>query len=104
MQVAAMPEEIRRAIFFFGRWSKDHVETDVAGVVFPVVPGARIERLAPEHRLQAPLAQHLHRGAADLEAGAQPRELRGLFVDRYVQSRARQSRGGRKTAHPCPND
>ena len=75
MKVAAVAEQIGRAVLLFGRLAEDHVEADLAGVVFPVVPGARIERTGAHQRLEAEAAQHLHGIAADLNAGAEPGEL-----------------------------
>ena len=70
MQIAAMRQQIGRAELLLGALAKNHVELDFAGAPVAVVPGARIERLRAQSRLQPQPAQHLHGVAADLDAGA----------------------------------
>ncbi len=100
MQVAAMRQQIRRAELLLGALAKNHVELDFAGAPVAVVPGARIERLRAQARFQSEAAQHLHGVAADLDAGAEPRELRRLFVDGDVDADLPQRRRGSQ-ARPC---
>src|SRR5262249_42812009 len=84
--------------FLLGALAKDHVELDLAGLPVAIVPGARIERLAAHARLEPKAAQHLHGVAADLDAGAQPRELLRLLVNGDVDADLSQSRAARKPA------
>src|SRR5437868_6446443 len=81
MKIAAMREQIGRAKLLFGALAKNHIEFDFTGAPIAVVPGARVERLRAQPRFQSQPAQHLHGITADLDAGPDPRELRGLFVD-----------------------
>src|SRR5437879_11591731 len=81
MKIAAVAEQIGRAVSLLGRLAEDHVEAYLAGVVFPVVPGARIKRTRAHQRLEPEPAQHLHRIAADLNACAQSRKFRSLLED-----------------------
>ncbi len=104
VQVAAMAQQIGRAVFRLGAFAEDHVEADLAGVVFPVVPGARIERMRAHRCFQPEPAQHLHGVAADLDAGAEPGEFRGLFVDVGLDAGAVQGGGGREAAHSGPDN
>ena len=98
------PADRARRISASGLLAEDHVEADLAGVVFPVVPGARVEALLAHQLLQAEPAQHLHRVAADLDAGAEPGELAGLFVDVGLDAGALQRGGGGKPAHARADD
>jgi hypothetical protein len=50
-------------------------------------------------RFEPEPAQHLHRIAADLNAGAQASEFRRLFVDVDADARPMQRGGGRQPAH-----
>jgi hypothetical protein len=84
--------------------AEDHVELDFAGAPVAVVPRARIKRLLAQSLLQPQSAQHLHRVAADLDAGADPGELRRLLVHRDVDTHAPQCRGGCKPAHAGADD
>ena len=99
MQITAMRQQIGRAKFLFGALAENHVELDFAGAPVAVVPGARIERLAAKSLFQPEPAQHLHGVAADLDAGAEPRELRRLLVDGDVDAYPAQRRGGGKATH-----
>ena len=99
-----MRQQIGRAELLLGALAKDHVEFDFAGAPVAVVPGARIERLRAQPRFQPQPAQHLHGVAADLDAGADPRELRRLFVDGDVDADPPQRRGGRKPTHARADD
>jgi hypothetical protein len=99
MKIAAMRQQIGCAKLLFGALAEDHVELDFTGAPVAVVPGARIERLRAQPLLQPQPAQHLHGVTADLDAGANPRKLRGLFVDGDVDADPPQRRGGRKPTH-----
>ncbi len=104
MQIAAMREQIGRAELRLRALAEDHVELDVAALPVAVIPGARIERPAAHPLLEAELAQHLHRVAADLDAGAEPRELLRLLVDRDRGADPAQRGGGREPAHAGADD
>ena len=99
-----MRQQIRRAKLPFGALAKNHVELDVAGAPVAVVPGTRIEGLRAQPRFQAQSAQHLHRVAADLDPGPDPRELRGLLVDGDVDTYPSECRCGREPAHAGADD
>jgi hypothetical protein len=104
VQVDAVRQQIGRAEFPFGVLAKNHVEFDFAGAPVAVVPGARIERLRAQSRFQPQATQHLHGVAADLDAGANPRELRRLFIDGDVDTHPPQRRGGREPTHAGADD
>ena len=104
VKIAAMREQVGRAEFLFGALAEDHVELDVATLPVPVVPGARVERPATHALLQPQLAQHLHGVAADLDSGAQPRELLRLLIDRDRDADPAQRGGGCEPAHAGAND
>ena len=104
MKIAAMRQKIGRAKFLFGALAENHVELDFAGAPVAVVPGARVERLRAQSRFQSQPAQHLHGVAADLDAGAQPRELGRLFIDGDVDAYPPQRRGGREPTHAGADD
>ena len=106
MKIAAMRQQIGRAEFLLGALAQNHVEFDFGGAPVAVVRGARIERLRAQSRLQPQPAQHLHSVTADLDAGSQPRELRGLLVDGDVDAVDRCSclPAGRKPTHAGADD
>ena len=56
MKVAAVAQQIGRAVARFRRFAEDHVKAHVAAVVFPVVPGARIKRTCAHQGLEAETA------------------------------------------------
>ncbi len=104
VQIAAMRQQIGRAEFLLGTFAENHIEFDFAGAPVAVVPGARIEGLRAQPCLQPEPAQHLHGVAADLDAGADPRELRGLLVDGDVNADPPQRRGSREPTHAGADD
>ncbi len=99
-----MRQQIGRAEFLFGALAKNHVEFDFAGAPVAVVPGARVEGLRAQSRFQSQPAQHLHGIAADLDAGANPRELRRLLVDGDIDAHPPQRSGGREPTHAGADD
>ena len=83
-----MRQQIGRAELLLRALAKDHVELDVAALPVAIVPGARIERVLAHPWLEPERAQHLHRIAADLDAGADAGELGGLLVDHHLDADA----------------
>src|SRR5205085_10435073 len=53
MKVAAMAEQVRRAVARFSLLAEDHVEAHLAGIVFPVVPGTWIKRTGAHQTFKA---------------------------------------------------
>ena len=104
VKVAAMGQQIRRAVLRLGRGAEHHVEQDLAGLPVPVVPRARIEGLGAQHRFQPQAAQHMHGVAADLDAGAQPRELPRLLVDGDGEALLAERRRGGQSPHAGARD
>src|SRR5260370_11079049 len=99
MKIAAMAEQIRRAVSLLRRFAEDHVEAHFAGVVLPVVPGAWIKCAGAHQGFEAEPAQHLHRVTADLNAGAEPGKSRSLLVDVDTDARPMQRAGSCKATH-----
>ena len=83
VQVAAMHEQIRRAVFRLGVGAERKLVFHRAGVPFAVGPGARLERAGADALFQADAAQHPHRVGAHLDAGAEPHEFRRLLIDAH---------------------
>ena len=104
VEIAAVREQIRRAISFFGSFAEDHVEANVAGIEVLVVPGAGIEGGRAQVRLEAEAAQDLHGIAADLNAGPDTGEAPGLLVDGDLNADPPQRSRGRKSAHTGTDD
>ena len=104
VEIAAMREQIRRTITFFGGLAEDHVETNVAGIEVLVVPGAGIEGGRAQVRLEAEAAQDLHGVAADLDAGPDTSKVPGLFVDGDLDADPPQRSRSRKSAHSGTDD
>ena len=104
VQIAAMSQQIGRSEHALGAFAENHVELDFAGSPVPVVPGARIEGLRAQSLLEPKLAQNLHGVAADLNAGANPGELRRLLVHHDVEAQAPERGSSRKPAHAGADD
>ena len=81
VKIAAVHQEIRRAVFRLGVGAERQLVFHGAAVPLPVGPGLRLERPRADARLQADAAQHPHGIGRHLDAGAEPREARRLLVD-----------------------
>ena len=106
MQVAAMGQQIGRAVVLSAAGPNIMSNSTSPVSPVPVVPRARIEGVGAQPRLEAQPAQHVHGVAADLDAGAEPRELPGLLVDRdcgrpCAAPRPRQARPCRRRRSRC---
>ena len=65
---------------------------------------AALRRVGIDVTVYEQATQHLHGVAADLDAGANPRELRRLFIDGDVDTHPPQRRGGREPTHAGADD
>lgn len=104
MQIAPMSQQIGGAKFPFRYLAENHVEFDFAGSPIPIVPGAWIEGLLAQSRLESNLTQNLHGIAADLNSRTKSCELRGLLIHRDVDAHPPQRRRRSEAAHAGAND
>src|SRR5262245_26295386 len=104
MQVAAMGQEVRRAIGPLGVGAEQDIEQYLAVLPVAIVPRTRIESVGAQAVLEPQPAQHVHGVAADLDAGTEPRELFGLLVDRDLVADLAHSGGSGEPTHTGSDD
>ncbi len=104
VQVAAVHEQVGRAVFRLGVGAERQFVGESAGVPVAVGPGARLERSRPDARLKPDPAQHAHGVWAHLDAGAEPNEAGRLLVDLGLDAAPMQRRGEREPAHSGADD
>ena len=96
VQIGPMHAQIGRPVEAFRH---GELAGDLAGVPDAVEVGARREGDAAQPRLDADLAQHLHRVRHHLDAGADAGKARGLLVDAHIHAETAQRRGDGEAAH-----
>ena len=101
MQIGAMHAQERRAVQAFRH---RQFALDLAGVPDAVEMGIRLKGGLAQFFLDADSPQHTRRIRQHLDAGADARELRRLFVDVDLDARARERRGGRQAPHARSDD
>ena len=104
MQVAAMQQQVRRAVSLLGLGAEAELEQMLARVPYAVGPGRRLEADLAQQRLQPERAQHPHGIGAHLNTGADPQELFRLLVDRNLCALPSQERGDREPADSRADD
>ncbi len=104
VQIAAVHQEIGRAVPLLRLGAEGQLGQVLAGVPHAGSPRARLEGLPAQLRLEPERAQHAHGVRAHLDAGADALELLGLLVDPHVGALPRQEAGQRQPADAGADD
>ena len=104
VQVAAVHQQIGRAVFRFSVCAKRQLVRQLAGVPVAIGPGVRLERGGANAWLKPDAAQHPHCIRAHLDASAEANKARRLLVDLCIDAALVERGRKREPAHPGADD
>jgi hypothetical protein len=104
VKIGAMEKQIRRAEALLDFAAELELARDFTGIPFARKRHCRLEGDAADVRFEAEASQHFHGVRRHLDARADARKARRLFVNMDVVSRARQERRGCKPADAGADD
>ncbi len=104
VQIAAVHQQIGRAVSCLGVLPESQLEKILAAVPDAIGPRRRLEGEPAQQGLQSERAQDVHGVGAHLDAGAEALELLRLLVELHLGTLARQERRQRQSADAGADD